>query len=157
MRFFIPNQMVAALRENAVGRREFYCYAVLEILAVIGLFFSDSNEFASMQTYYTYLLIATFGITLSVVVAYRANNTGDGKQFWYRYFSLSWPVSWLTFVVGFPVVLIGLFAIAFVTDTWEVSHLYSGVHNVFSGTVLLLCSYFMHVYMRKVSRVENKK
>jgi len=157
MRFFIPSRMVTALQKNAVGRGEFYCYAVLQIFGVFGLFFSDPNEFASVQTFYTYLVLIAFGIILDIAVAYRANKAGDGKRFWYRCFSLWWPVSWLTLLVSLPIVFVGSFAIAFVTDNREVSYLYTDAHNIFTGLATLLGAYFMYVYMRRVSRPEAKK
>ncbi len=104
MRFFIPNQMVAALRENVVGRREFYCYAIVRTVALSNFFLVDPADFVTLPIFYRYFMVVILTTLISVWVAYYANNSGDGKQFWYRYFCTSFPISLL--MIGISLVAV---------------------------------------------------
>ncbi len=156
MRIFNPNQMAMALRQGAVGRAEVVFYALVQLVAMLAFFFEDPSDFATLPTYYTYLSLAAFATVLSIGVAYRANQSGDGKHFWYRYFSISFPLSVLVAVAALLTILAKDALLMFLAGSLTPpSLLISGVDVAIMSLFLFLSLYLIHTYMRKISRPQE--
>jgi NADH:ubiquinone oxidoreductase subunit 6 (subunit J) len=147
--------MANDLRENKVGRGEFFCYAFLSILGVVAVLLEISGIIPTEYIQYepTYLkflenllsVVSSVGIT---VYAYYLNKTGDNKDFWYRYFSLGFPIAINLFVIMFGIGFVaGVFSLVDLeTTTYVDLLLYTGAIGVWL--------YFTHKYMRQIAHYE---
>lgn len=112
MRIGVPGEMARDLRAEKIGKGEFSAYLVVFIVATGYLLWFA----AGMMTDYTYAspVLGAVDRALMVLVtiatlalAYYANKQGDGKRFWYRYISLSFPIALILAVIGFAIYVIG--------------------------------------------------
>ncbi len=151
-------KMAAALRGREVGEKEFRCYAGLYILAVAfwiyGMVFQDTTDAPLFIYIPAYLEYVELGITLiatagTFFVAWKANKSGDNADFWYRFFSISFPIGITTvvlaFVTGVTLVMLGIIS----SET-------SGYIDTLVITVLMVLSiYWMHKYMKLIAQPEH--
>ena len=153
----IVNMRVMAndLRENKVGRGEFFCYALLSILGAVYIVLEILGIVPTEYFLYepAYLsLVDNFLSVISMVgitaYAYYINKNGDHKDFWYRYFSLGFPIAINLFVIllvaGFLAGMLGL--IDFETTSYA--------DLVLETLVIGISLYFTHKYMRQIAHHE---
>ncbi|MES2931581.1 MAG: hypothetical protein V4682_02680 [Patescibacteria group bacterium] len=142
MRILSPKKMAEDLRADKVGKREFYVYSgvfviaiVCGVLMMVGIWDLDiayRPEYLEASDE-VLAILASLG---SLLLAYHVNKKGDGKRFWYRYLSLGFPIGVVLGAVGFAVfILATMFGI--------VSIEYSG----YADSVILAVLYGLSIFM----------
>lgn len=146
MRICNPNQMVVALRKEFIGRYEVAFYILIQVIGLFSFFLIDPSRFINLSVYYEYVLLPWLITIISLVLAYRANISGDGKHFWYRYLCISFPVLFVTVVVSGILTLIRFFLVS------QTPLLFNNIDVVIACALSVFYSLLIFVYLRKVSR-----
>lgn len=153
----IVNMRVMAndLRENKIGRGEFFCYAFLSILGAVYVTLEILGVVPTEYLLYepAYLgLVDNFLSVISIVgitaYAYYINKNGDHKDFWYRYLSLGFPIAINLLVIS---IIAGFFAGMFgLMDLEKTTYADLVLEIGFIG----ISFYFTHKYMSKIAQYE---
>lgn len=147
--------MALDLREEKVGKKEFWVYCSLFGLAIIlsiPLFLGAMDGAITYNPEFLSILDKVFGFVVSVgtlPLAYYVNKAGDGKRFWYRYISLGLPIGIFTGYIG--ILVLSVAAIAQVTNLEYYGYTDLGINM----GIYVLTFYLTWRYMRVVAGKTN--
>jgi len=108
----MPWKMAQALKEEKVGKGEFVAYAIIfaAFCLLLVVPFTGAYDYLYIPAW---LKWAEFGVEVLLLIgitalAYYLNKKGDGKRFWYRYLSISFPIAVILIPVGIAVLTLSL-------------------------------------------------
>jgi len=109
MRLINPKRMALDAHDGRIGSVEFavYCAVFGGLLLMAALTVAGIPGFWSMYEYSsgTYQMIDALlfvgGALAMLTFGYTANKRGDGKEFWYRYISISIPITLIILILSF--------------------------------------------------------
>ncbi len=151
-RLYNLREMSNALCKKEVGKMEFIIYLVIFVfITASGILLLQPEAYISISVFYANLISMIIFTPLWLILAYVANKKGDGKDFWYRFISLTIT---LTIILGIGAVvlgfLIGIFMSPLILNSQEFSKIIwfdFYITNFFS----LLYLYLTYKYIRLIS------
>lgn len=121
MYFWNVKKLASDLKANKVSEAEKMKYLTANTLAwMLGVFFVELSPVPvwNKPLFFTCEIAMLVLIIVGIMVCYRANAEGDGKDFLGRFMSLSWPIQIRLFVV---IILIMVASVAIVTPAIEIA------------------------------------
>jgi len=148
MRLLVPAKMARDLKEEKIGKGEFYAYLFVAIAAavyvvafVLGLI--DGLVYSPAWLEYADKGLCVLFTIATVVVAYHVNKKGDGKRFWYRFVAISFPIAIVIGALGLALYIAGTALNLLSLDAFGYADLVLGIPLYLWG--LYLTVKYMHI------------